>query len=62
MASKSNTKMKRILFIIFLALSQLITAQSKGTLKGILTDKETNNEPLPFANVQIKGTNIGTTT
>tara|TARA_B110000902_G_C14285191_1_gene578443 strand:+ start:3064 stop:4191 length:1128 start_codon:yes stop_codon:yes gene_type:complete len=54
--------MKRILFIIFLALSQLITAQSKGTLKGILTDKETNNEPLPFANVQIKGTNIGTTT
>lgn len=54
--------MKKILFIAFLTLSQAITAQSKGTLKGLLTDKETNNEPLPFANVQIKGTNIGTTT
>ena len=54
--------MKKILFITFLALSQFVIAQDKGTLKGLLTDKETNNEPLPFANVQIKGTNIGTTT
>ena len=54
--------MKKILFITFLALGQIIVAQSKGTLKGLLTDKETNNEPLPFANVQIKGTTIGTTT
>ena len=54
--------MKKFLFITFLALGQIIVAQSKGTLKGLLTDKETNNEPLPFANVQIKGTTIGTTT
>ncbi len=54
--------MKKILFITFLALSQFVIAQDKGTLKGLLTDKETNNEPLPFANVQIKGTSIGTTT
>jgi hypothetical protein len=54
--------MKKILFITFLALSQFVVAQDKGTLKGLLTDKETNNEPLPFANVQIKGTSIGTTT
>ena len=54
--------MKKILFITFLALSQIIAAQSKGTLKGLLTDKETNNEPLPFANVSIKGTTIGSTT
>ncbi|MCL7755075.1 TonB-dependent receptor [Polaribacter sp. Z022] len=54
--------MKKFLFITFLALGQIIVAQSKGTLKGLLTDKETNNEPLPFANVLIKGTSIGTTT
>ncbi len=54
--------MKKFLFITFLALSQFVVAQDKGTLKGLLTDKETNNEPLPFANVQIKGTSIGTTT
>ncbi len=54
--------MKKFLFITFLALSQIIAAQSKGTLKGLLSDKETNNEPLPFANVLIKGTTIGTTT
>ena len=34
----------------------------KGTVSGTLTDKDMNNEPLPFANVQIKGTTIGTTT
>jgi outer membrane receptor protein involved in Fe transport len=54
--------MKKILFITFLALSQFIVAQDRGMLKGLITDKETNNEPLPFANVQIKGTSIGTTT
>ncbi len=55
-------KMKKFLFITFLAFSQLLVAQSQGTLKGILSDKETNNEPLPFANVLIKGTAMGTTT
>ena len=54
--------MKKFLFITFLALSQFAIAQSKGTLKGLLTDKETNNDPLPFANVLIKGTTIGATT
>lgn len=36
-------------------------AQSKGTITGTLTDKDLNNEPLPFANVSIKGTNTGVT-
>ncbi len=54
--------MKKILFITLLALTQITVAQDKGTIKGLLTDKETNNEPLPFANVFIKGTTIGTTT
>ncbi|MDX6745727.1 TonB-dependent receptor [Polaribacter sp. PL03] len=54
--------MKKILFIAFIALSQVLIAQDKGTLKGLLTDKEANNESLPFANVFIKGTNVGATT
>ncbi|MFD2530011.1 TonB-dependent receptor [Polaribacter marinaquae] len=54
--------MKKFLFIALIALSQVLTAQDKGTLKGLLTDKETNNDPLPFANVFIKGTSIGATT
>ena len=53
--------MKKILFITLLILSQFLLAQDKGTLTGLLTDKETNNEPLPFANIIIKGTKIGTT-
>ncbi|MFN9112665.1 MAG: carboxypeptidase-like regulatory domain-containing protein, partial [Bacteroidota bacterium] len=36
-------------------------AQSKGTITGVLTDKDANNATLPFANAAIKGTNIGTT-
>lgn len=37
-------------------------AQSKGTVTGIVIDKEANNTPLPFANVLLKGTSIGATT
>ena len=54
--------MKKILYITLLFMSQLFVAQDKGTLKGLLTDKEMNNDPLPFANVFIKGTTIGSTT
>ena len=54
--------MKKFLVILFLIISQINVAQSRGVIKGFLSDKETNNEPLPFANIQIKGTTIGTTT
>ena len=37
-------------------------AQTKGTIKGILKDKEANNAPLAFANAVIKGTSTGVTT
>ncbi|MDP5044068.1 MAG: TonB-dependent receptor, partial [Leeuwenhoekiella sp.] len=37
-------------------------AQGSGSIVGVLSDKEVNNEPLPFATVQIKGTTKGTTT
>ncbi len=52
--------MKKII-IAFVFISQLVSAQSKGTVKGMLTDGEVNNEPLPFANVFIKGTTVGGT-
>jgi len=54
--------MKRILIILVAIFSQFSNAQDKGTIKGKLTDKEMNNESLPFANVLIKGTMIGTQT
>ena len=53
--------MKKII-IAFVLISQMVSAQSKGTVKGMLTDGESNNDPLPFANVFIKGTTIGGTT
>lgn len=54
--------MKLKLIVAFLLLTVLGFAQNKGTITGTLTDKDLNNEPLPFANIQVKGTNIGTTT
>jgi len=35
-------------------------AQNKGTVTGTITDKDMNNETLPFASVAIKGTNTAT--
>ncbi|TDW45876.1 TonB-dependent receptor-like protein [Flavobacterium sp. 270] len=51
----------RFLFIA-LFICTISIAQNKGTISGVLTDKETNNEVLPFANVLIKGTNISANT
>ncbi|MGL2962349.1 TonB-dependent receptor domain-containing protein [Flavobacterium sp. RSB2_4_14] len=53
-------KFKFIITLLFV--SVLGFAQNKGTITGTLTDKDFNNEPLPFANVQIKGTKTGTAT
>ncbi|RAR50376.1 TonB-dependent receptor [Flavobacterium lacus] len=53
--------MKFNLTLITLLITFFSYAQ-KGSVKGTLTDKDMNNEPLPFANVQLKGTTIGTTT
>jgi outer membrane receptor protein involved in Fe transport len=48
--------------IITLFICAISTAQNKGTISGVLTDKEMNNEVLPFANILVKGTNISTNT
>ncbi len=51
----------RFLFIA-LFICTISIAQNKGTISGVLTDKEMNNEVLPFANILIKGTNISANT
>ncbi|WP_224485165.1 TonB-dependent receptor [Robertkochia aurantiaca] len=56
--------MKRLLLLMLTFVSTSIFAQegSPGSIMGLITDKEMNNEPLPFANVQIQGSTKGTTT
>lgn len=53
--------MKQILGLLMFMLSAVTFGQT-GTIEGVLSDKEMNNEPLPFANVIIKGTTKGGTT
>ncbi|WP_422857858.1 carboxypeptidase-like regulatory domain-containing protein [Flagellimonas sp. S174] len=55
--------MRKIHFLLaILILSTVIVrAQGTGSILGKLTDKEFGEEPLPFANVLIKGTTTGTT-
>lgn len=52
-------KFKFLILTLFFTFS--LIAQ-KGTISGTLTDKDMNDEPLPFANAFLKGTTIGTTT
>ncbi len=54
--------MKKLLFLSIVLLTSFLSAQEKGFVTGTVTDKEANNEPLPFANVFVKGTSIGVTT
>ena len=50
--------MKTIIKVLFFFLTSISIAQT-GSIVGKLTDKEYNNEPLPFANVFLKGTTKG---
>ena len=52
--------MKQLLFVLTSIIASLTYAQT-GSVKGTLTDKQMNNEPLPFANVIIKDSSKGTT-
>ncbi|MBD0779333.1 TonB-dependent receptor [Maribacter sp. ANRC-HE7] len=53
--------MRKIIFSLLLLTSVFLSAQETGSIAGTLTDTEMNNEPLPFANVVIKGSTKGTT-
>ncbi len=59
---KLTVKMKIKLLFIALFVCTFALAQTKGTIKGTVTDKEANNTPLAFANATLKGTSIGVTT
>ncbi|MFC2109690.1 outer membrane beta-barrel protein [Bacteroidota bacterium] len=54
--------MRKILIVLVLVAVNFVSAQDKGTVMGLVSDKEMNNESLPFANVFVKGTAIGVTT
>lgn len=49
------------LFICLLSCTLSLFAQASGSIAGKLVDKDYDNEPLPFANIVIKGTSKGTT-
>ena len=53
--------MKLKLLFLTVLLSTLSFAQTKGTISGVITDKDANNAALPFANAVIKGTSNGVT-
>ena len=53
--------MKFKLLLTTILFSVLSWSQTKGTVKGIISDNEANNIPLPYANVLIKGTTTGVT-
>nr|WP_315249746.1 TonB-dependent receptor [uncultured Flavobacterium sp.] len=53
-------KLKFLFFTLFICVIGF--SQNTGTITGVLLDKDSNNLPLPFANVLIKGTKIGTNT
>jgi hypothetical protein len=53
--------MKLITTLLVLLITNAVFAQQNGSIVGSLTDKDYNDEPLPFANVIIKGTATGTT-
>ncbi|WP_335964958.1 TonB-dependent receptor [Galbibacter sp. PAP.153] len=55
--------MRHLFTVLLLFAGAVLYAQeTTGSVIGVITDKEMNNDPLPFANVQIKGSAKGTTT
>lgn len=55
-------QMKQLLVLFIFFISTLGFTQSTGFVAGIILDKELENTPLAFANVQVKGTDIISTT
>ena len=52
-------KLKFIATLLFVC--SIVVAQNKAKISGVITDKDSNNASLPFANATIKGTKIATT-
>ena len=54
-------KLRLITTALLLLIAGTLWSQDTGSVAGKLIDKDYNNEPLPFANIFIKGTTKGTT-
>ena len=54
--------MKQLQVLSLFLFSFVLLAQETGSIKGVITDKENENQPLAFANAVIKGTTQGSTT
>jgi len=54
--------MRKIVILCALFVVGILSAQETGSISGKLLDKEAGEQPLPFANILIKGTTKGTTT
>ncbi|MEM6721767.1 MAG: TonB-dependent receptor [Bacteroidota bacterium] len=52
---------QKFTFTILLFFAFIIGYAQNGTVVGKVQDKETNNDPLPFANITVKGSTKGTT-
>ncbi|HEX9981302.1 MAG TPA: TonB-dependent receptor [Flavobacterium sp.] len=52
--------MRYRLFYVLFFIAITASAQTKGKVTGVITDKEAGNQTLPFANIQLKDTTIGT--
>ena len=50
--------MQKILFIIVFLFSAMLFSQHQGGIKGTITNVAMNNEPMLFANVQLKGSDV----
>lgn len=54
--------MRNLLVIIMILFTSLMFGQESGALKGTILDEEVNNEPLMFASVMLKDTDIAVET
>ena len=52
----------KLKFLFLSLLFSVLSFSQTGTVSGVILDKEYNDEPLPFANITIKGTSQGTST
>ena len=55
-------RIKHNITLILLIAISLSGLSQNGTVEGVVLDKEMNDDPLPFANVLVKGTATGTVT
>lgn len=54
--------MKNVFLVTIFLFTTVAFSQVKGSIKGTVTDKITNNEPLLFANVHLKGSKTSSET